>query len=534
MGANRTPDLVVVGAGFAGLYALYASRARGWDVVVLEAGSGVGGTWYWNRYPGARCDVESMDYSYGFSDELLQEWTWSERFATQPEIREYLDHVADRFDLRSHIELETTVVGATYDERTARWEVIAEDGRSWTARFLVMATGALSLAYVPPFAGLDDFLGSWCHTGRWPDPAPSFEGRRVGIIGTGSSGIQVIPEIAKSASKVVVYQRTPNFTLPARNGPLPQDFVDARRREYSDYKRRSRRTFAGYESRRPPSADSAIGLSPEDVEKELESRWQFGGNQFLAAFRDVLLNEESNAVVAEFVRNKIAETVQDPTVADLLTPKGYPIGAKRICVDTDYYATFNRPNVELVDLRSEPIERITPQGVRTARRHDHLDMLVFATGYDAMTGPLRAVNPRGRDGVALVDAWANGPTLLLGILAPGFPNMFVLTGPGSPSVRANVAMAIEQHVDWMLDCLDHMRDHGKSVVEAELGPSEAWMDHVADVADQTIFVKVDSWYMGSNIPGKRRMFMPYVGGLDRFDEACCREAAAGYPSVRFE
>ena len=525
-GQTGDVDAVIVGAGFAGLYMLYRLRGLGLTAQVFEAGGGIGGTWYWNRYPGARCDVESMDYSYSFSDELQQEWRWTERYASQPEILRYIEHVADRFDLRRDIQLDTRVTAACFDEAANRWQIETDRGDHVSARFCIMATGCLSSAQVPAFPGLESFAGTTYHTGHWPHSEVDFTGQRVGVIGTGSSAIQSIPIIARQAASLVVFQRTPNFSVPARNGPLDPEFERRVKAGYAEFRRQARESRVGYVV--PVNQESALAVSPEVRQREYEMRWQRGGLGFAAAFTDLLTRKEANDTAAEFFRDKIRATVRDPAVAEALLPKDYPLGTKRICVDTDYYDTFNRDNVSLVDLRGEPIEAITPRGVRTRVTEYELDSIVFATGFDAMTGALLNIDIRGRGGSTLRQKWADGPRTYLGIAIAGFPNLFTITGPGSPSVISNMMVSIEQHVDWIADCLAHMQSHDLQTIEATAEAEDAWVAHVNEVANATLYPLARSWYTGANIPGKPRIFMPYVGGVGAYRKNCDDIAARNY------
>ena len=521
-----TLDAVVVGAGFAGLYMLHRLRGLGLSVRVYEAGDDIGGTWYWNRYPGARCDVESMDYSYSFCDELQQEWRWTERYASQPEILRYIHHVADRFDLRRDIRLSTRVTAADYDEAEARWTVRTDRGDVVSARFCIMATGCLSVAQLPTFPGLDAFRGCWYHTGHWPHEGVDFTGQRVGVIGTGSSAIQSIPIIAAQATHLYVFQRTPNFSIPARNAPLDPETEERIKKSYPEYRRRARESRIGFVVER--REESALAVSPHEREREYEARWARGGLGFAATFPDLLTSREANDTAAEFFRAKIRSIVRDPVVADALTPRDYPIGTKRLCVDTDYYATFNRDNVTLVDMRTTPIQAITPDGLRTRDRAYTLDSLVFATGFDAMTGALLSIDVRGRAGETLRTKWAEGPRTYLGLAIAGFPNLFTITGPGSPSVLSNMIVSIEQHVDWITDCIAWLRAHDRSTIEATADAESTWVAHVNDVGNMTLYPLASSWYVGANIPGKPRVFMPYVGGVATYREICDTVAATGY------
>jgi len=524
-------DVLVVGAGFAGMYLIHQLRTLGFTVHAVEAAGGVGGTWYWNRYPGARCDVASLEYSYSFSEPLQQEWEWTERFAAQPEILRYAEHVADRFDLRRDITFDTRIRTADFDERAGLWRLRAEGGRTFVGRFLITAVGCLSAARTPDWPGQRDFTGPIYHTGQWPHHDVDFTGQRVAVVGTGSSGIQVIPPIAEQAAHLTVFQRTANFSLPARNRPLlPGEQADVKAR-YPQIRAMMRDNPRALHRRTGKG-----GLQvPEQVRRaELEQRWRDGEVSFLTAFTDVLTDADANRAVADFVREKIRATVTDPVTAELLCPQGHPIGTKRICRDTGYFETFNLDDVDLVDVRSEPIVELTPGGVRTSRREYPVDAVVFATGYDAMTGALTRIDIRGRGGRSLRQMWADGPRSYLGLAVAGFPNMFTVTGPGSPSVLVNVIMAIEQHVEWLAELLGHLRDRGVTQVEADPGHQDAWVAHVADLAAATLYPQADSWFIGANVPGKPRVFLPYVGGLDRYRRRCDEIAAAGYPGLRFD
>ena len=518
-------DAVVVGAGFAGLYMLHRLRLQGLRVRVFEAGSDLGGTWYWNGYPGARCDVESVDYSYSFSPEIEQAWTWSERFASQAEILRYLDFVAARLDLRRDIQFDTRVAGAQYDENTRLWTVRAA-GDTLTARYLVLAVGCLSAANVPDFDGLDDFQGRWLHTGRWPREGVDLKGKRVGVIGTGSSGIQLIPAIAPDVASLYVFQRSPSFSVPARNAPLSAEFQHDIKRSYPARRARNRQSAAGYHY--DPNFESALDVTPEQRELEYEARWRKGGAGFLVAYKDLLVNADANATAAQFVSAKIRALVRDPATAEALVPRDFPIGARRLCLDSNYYATFNRDNVSLVDLQREPLERIVPTGVRTARADYALDVLILATGFDAMTGQLLALDIRGRGGLALREKWRDGARSYLGIGVAGFPNMFVVAGPGSPSVLSNMVLSIEQHVEWVADCIQHLDRGGYGAIEASGASENAWTAELAKLAERTLYPKVRSWYTGANVPGKPRVFTPYVGGAHRYREICGKVALQDY------
>ncbi|AUX39666.1 cyclohexanone monooxygenase [Sorangium cellulosum] len=519
-------DAVIVGAGFSGLYMLHRLRQLGLSVRVYEAGSGVGGTWFWNRYPGARCDIPSMDYSYSFSPELQQEWTWTERYATQPEILRYLDHVADRFDLRRDIQLRTRVTAAAFDEATSRWTVQTDDGASTSARFVIMATGCLSVPKLPEVGGLETFQGALYHTSRWPHEGVDFSGKRVGVVGTGSTGVQVIPVIAEQAAHLFVFQRTPSFSVPARNAPMDPTYASWMKANYDEYRRKARETRAGIVMEANPK--SALEVSPEEREREYKARWEQGGTGFLATFSDVMRSREANETAAEFVRAQIRATVRDPAVAEALSPRGYPLGTKRICVDTRYYETYNRDNVTLVDVKASPIEAITPTGLRTRSAEYALDSLVLATGFDAMTGALTSVDLRGRGDRSLKQKWADGPRTYLGLAVAGFPNLFTITGPGSPSVFSNAIVSIEQHVEWIADCIAYLRARGFERIEATAEAEDVWVAHSKEVADGTLYPLANSWYIGANVPGKARVLMPYAGGVGAYRKRCEAVAAQGY------
>ncbi len=537
---STTVDAIIVGAGFAGLYMLHRLRRMGLSARVFEAGSGVGGTWYWNRYPGARCDAESLVYSYSFDKELEQEWEWTERYATQAEILAYAEHVAERFDLMRDIELSTRVTGARFDDPSNTWEVTTDRGHPARARYCIMATGCLSTPQVPNIAGLETFAGPTYYASQWPHEPVDFTGRTVGIIGTGSSGIQAIPVIAAQARHLTVFQRTANFSVPAYNQALDPDWVAAFKQHYPEHRVKHRlglvSSFGGLElpeEKQGVAAMSADEFSEAEMQEILEEYWQVGGARFLGAFGDVISNERTNRIVADFVRNKIRSIVKDPKVAELLCPTTHPIGTKRICVDTDYYATYNRDNVSLVDVRAAPIKTITPTGLETEAGTYTFDDLVLATGFDAMTGALKSIDIRGLDGVRLADKWHAGPRAYLGLVASGFPNLFTITGPGSPSVLSNMLVSIEQHVDWLCDLLEHMEDNGLARVDSDPEAEDRWVDHVNEVANATLFPKGGSWYLGANIPGKPRVFMPYAAGVGAYREICDEVASDNYRGLVF-
>ncbi len=528
MSAARSPsviDVAIVGAGFAGMYMLHRLRSLGMSARVFEAGSGVGGTWYWNRYPGARCDVESMQYSYSFSPELQQEWQWSELFASQPEILRYANHVADRFDLRRDIQFDTRVTTASFDRATHRWDIRTDRGDQVSARHCVMATGCLSTARVPDLLGIERFAGKTYHTGHWPHQGVDFTGQRVGVIGTGSSAIQAVPMIAQQAAELTVFQRTPNFSIPSRNGPMTDGYAQTWKSAYPTLREQARHMRTGIVNN--PNDVSALEVSDAERRRIYEARWAAGGTNFMAAFNDLIVDRQANDTAAEFVRGKIRETVRDQAVAELLAPTNHPIGTKRICVDTDYYGTYNRANVTLIDVRSAPISEVTANGVRAGDTEYVLDAIVFATGFDAMTGALLKIDIVA-DGVTLREKWEAGPRTYLGLMTAGFPNMFMITGPGSPSVLSNMMVSIEQHVDWIADCVEYLRSRGLDCIEATQAAEDAWVQHGNEVADKTLYPLANSWYMGVNVPGKPQVFMPYIGGVGAYRDVCDEVAAEGY------
>lgn len=522
------PDVIVVGAGVGGLYALYKLRRQGLKVRVFEAGDDVGGTWYWNRYPGCRCDVESMEYSYSFSNDLQQEWVWPERYGTQPEILRYVKHVADRFDLRRDITFKTRVKTASFDSTTARWTIKTDTGETVSAPYCIMATGNLSTPRKPNYPGLDSFKGKWYHTGLWPQGGVDFSGLRVGVIGTGSSGVQSIPHIAAQAQHLHVFQRTANFSLPARNAPLNPEKERRHKAEYPERRRAAYDTpfgIAGY----PPPTRSALEVTDEERRRIYEAKWNEGGSiSFLYAFTDLLTNKAANDTASEFVREKIRATVKDPKTAELLCPNDHPIGTKRLILDTNYYETYNRPNVTLVDVRSAPIQEITSDGLKTAKDSYELDAIVFATGFDAMTGAMKEVDIRNDKGLSIGEKWRDGPLTYLGIMVAGFPNLFMITGPQSPGVKSQMILSCEHHVDWIADCIKHLGERQLRRIEPDPSAEMAWVHHNNEVADSTLYPLANSWYMGSNIPGKPRVFMPYVGGVTAYKKKCDEVVAGGY------
>ena len=531
---NHRYDLLIVGAGFAGLYMLYRARKLGLSARVLEAGLDVGGTWYWNRYPGARCDVPSMEYSYSFSEALQQEWRWTEVMAAQPEILDYARHVADRFDLRKDIQFSTRVKAAQFDEEASAWQVITDAEEAFFGRFCVMATGCLSVPNMPELAGQEDFQGAVYHTGAWPHEGVDFSGLNVGILGTGSSGIQSIPEIAKQANSLTVLQRTPNYTMPAHNGPLSEAFQAEAKKNYAEIREHQRASqigiigygfgFGGAKAMTP--SQQIMETTAEERERLVEQE----GFSAIRRFADVATDSDANELACEMYRIQVARVVHDGETAEALMPRGYPMGCKRPVIDTDYYETFNRPNVRLVDLRKGGIRQMTASGVSTEQGDFAFDAFVFATGFDAMTGALERIDIRGRQGRSLVDHWHAGPRTYLGLAMRGFPNLFTITGPGSPSVLSNMLVSIEQHVDWICDCIRWMDGAGHREIEATEAAEAQWVEHVNEVAEGTPYTAAscNSWYLGANIPGKPRIFMPYVGGVGRYRETCDHVVEQGY------
>ena len=524
----ETVDAVVVGAGFSGMYQLHKLRDMGLSVRVFEAGEDVGGTWYWNRYPGARVDIESMAYSFSFSKELEQDWVWSEKYSPQPELLRYAQHVAERFDLKRDISFNTRVESAHFDEDNNEWLVTTECGRRVRARYLVMATGVLSAAKTPDIAGRDSYKGETYQTGLWPKEGVDFTGKRVAIIGTGSSAVQSIPLIAEEADELVVYQRTAAYSTPAFNRPLTNSEIDTMKGNYEQYRQEQRLSPAGIINPER-QLERVMDVPKEERQRRFEEAWDEGLlTGLMSTFSDIQLDEEANHEVAEFIRDRIRNTVQDRQTADDLTPKAYPYATKRPCIDTNYYETYNRENVSLVNLRRTPIETITETGIETSDGAREFDAIVYATGFDAMTGPLLRVDIRGRGGKRLVDAWIDGPRSYLGVAIHGFPNLFTITGPSSPSVLSNMLVSIEQHVDWVSDCIGWMNENGKTAIEPSDAAERDWAEHTAHLAGMTLFPQADSWYMGANVPGKPRMFLAYVGGVGAYRLICDQIAATGY------
>jgi cation diffusion facilitator CzcD-associated flavoprotein CzcO len=525
-------DLLIVGAGFAGMYMLIKARRMGLKALAIEAAPSVGGTWYHNRYPGARVDIQSLEYSFSFDEALQQQWRWTERYASQPELLRYANHVADRFALRSDIRLNTRLAEAIWDEAGGRWQAAAETGERWSARYMVMATGPLSTPHTPAFAGLDTFAGPVYHTANWPDEPVDFSGRRVGVIGTGSSGVQVIPMIAREARELTAFQRTAAYAVPAHNGPLNPEFEARIKADYAGFRERNRRMRTGFGSAYPPNMVSALAVSAEEREARFEERWRVGGFALLGAFNDLMVDERANRLAAEFVRGKIREIVHDPETARRLSPT-QTLGCKRLCIDSaGYYETFNLPRVHLIDVNDEPIEQITPRGVMAGGREHALNALVLATGFDAVTGTLTRLKLKGRGGLEIQDKWRAGPLNYLGLTTAGFPNLFNVAGAGSTSAFTNVIVSIEHHIDWIGDCIAWLDAHDLKTIEATEEAEAAWMDYVLAVARQTVFLTCNSWYLGANIPGKPRVFMPLAAGFPAYAERCAEVAAKGYEGFR--
>ncbi|BCI51089.1 cyclohexanone monooxygenase [Mycolicibacterium litorale] len=527
--ADQLPDhvdAVVVGAGFAGLYALHKLRSQGLTVQVFEAAPDVGGTWYFNRYPGARCDVESVDYCYSFSDELQQEWNWSEKYATQAEILRYINWVADKLDLRPGIAFNTRVTSAVLDEDTLRWTVTTDTGAVVTARFAIMATGPLSAALTPQFDGLDTFAGAVYHTADWPHTDVDFTGKRVAVIGTGSSGIQSIPIIAEQAAQLYVFQRTPNYSVPAGNRPLTAEDIATVKATYDERRRLSWRSGGGSPHIAHPKL--TMEVSPEERRAAFEKRWELGGVLFSKTFSDQMIDPQANEEARKFYEEKVRAVIDDPEVADLLIPTDHPIGTKRICTDTNYFQTFNRPNVELISVRRTPIESVDPTGINTSEAHYDVDVIVLATGFDAMTGALGKMDIVGRAGQRLADDWRDGPRTYLGLGVDGFPNLFIVSGPGAPAVLANMVLHAEAHVNWIADCIGYLDNHGYAAIEATSQAVDDWGAELSRRAEATLFTQANSWYMGANVPGKPRVFMLFIGGFGAYLDICAEVAEAGY------
>jgi cation diffusion facilitator CzcD-associated flavoprotein CzcO len=522
-------DVLIVGAGFGGIYMLHKLRELGLSAKIVDVASGVGGTWFWNRYPGARCDVESMFYSYSFDKELEQEWEWTERYPAQPEILSYINHVADRFNLRPHIQLETRVTSAVYDETDATWLVTTNGDNDFSARFCIMATGCLSAANTPDFDGLKNFKGRTFHTGKWPHEDVDFSGRRVGVIGTGSSGVQIIPEIGNQADHLTVFQRTASYVAEAFNRPLDAAEKADIKANYEKIRAAAKKTFGGFTI--VANDQSAMAVSEKDCRNKLEEGWKAGGNSLMASFNDIADNEDSNLRAQDFVRDKIRQAVPDVETAEKLSPQ-HLIGCKRLCLGTNYYDTYNRDNVTLISLGEKGVERLTAKGVVADDTEFEIDDLILATGFDAMTGTLSKIPIHGRNNVTLNEAWEAGPRTYLGLMTHGFPNLFMITGPGSPSVLSNMLPTIEQHVEWIAECIGYLEEKNIKEIEPDLQAQDNWVEHGNEIASKTLRYSCSSWYLGANVPGKPRVFMPYIGGMPAYREKCAAVTAAGYEGFK--
>lgn len=529
---NVDVDVVVVGAGFSGLYLLYRLRKAGFSTRVFERGGDVGGTWYWNRYPGARCDVESLQYSYSFDEQLQQDWHWPEKFSAQPDILAYANHVADRFNLKKDIEFNIEVKASWFDENLKTWKITTNTGEEINAQYFIMATGCISTTQIPNIKGLSDYVGNTFHTGDWPHEEVDFSGQSIAVIGTGSSGIQSIPVLAKQAKKLTVFQRTPNYSIPSQNEPMTKKYERSWKDVYSE--RRKEMRYSAHGSLKDLNDVPALSVDEDQRQELYTKRWAIGGTGFLGSFNDLLTNADANYTAAEYVRQQIKRVVKDKETAEILCPRSYPIGTKRICIDTGYFETYNRENVKLVDISKKPIQRLVTDGIIVDDQLYPFDSIIFATGFDAMTGSIFNVDIKGRGGLALKEKWNAGPKTYLGLMSASFPNLFMITGPGSPSVKSNMIMSIEQHVDLVIETLLSMRRKGLSVVEPELEAENKWVDHVQEVANKTLFPQANSWYMGANIPGKPRLFMPYIGGVGAYREICEEIVANNYRGFKFE
>ena len=529
---NVDVDVVVVGAGFSGLYLLYRLRKAGFSTRVFERGGDVGGTWYWNRYPGARCDVESLQYSYSFDEQLQQDWHWPEKFSAQPDILAYANYVADRFNLKKDIEFNIEVKASWFDENLKTWKITTNTGEEINAKYFIMATGCISTTQIPNIKGLSDYVGNTFHTGDWPHEEVDFSGQSIAVIGTGSSGIQSIPVLAKQAKKLTVFQRTPNYSIPSQNEPMTKKYERSWKDVYSE--RRKEMRYSAHGSLKDLNDVPALSVDEDQRQELYTKRWAIGGTGFLGSFNDLLTNADANYTAAEYVRQQIKRVVKDKETAEILCPRSYPIGTKRICIDTGYFETYNRENVKLVDISKKPIQRLVADGIIVDDQLYAFDSIIFATGFDAMTGSIFNVDIKGRGGLALKEKWNAGPKTYLGLMSASFPNLFMITGPGSPSVKSNMIMSIEQHVDLVIETLLSMRRKGLSVVEPELEAENKWVDHVQEVANKTLFPQANSWYMGANIPGKPRLFMPYIGGVGAYREICEEIVANNYRGFKFE
>ena len=530
-------DAIVIGAGFSGLYALHRLRELGVRTLVLEAAEDVGGTWLFNRYPGARCDIESIEYSYSFSDEIQQEWVWTETMPAQPEIEAYLHFVADKLDLRRDVRFNTRVTAMTFDEAAGEWVVDTQAGESLVASFVVAASGILSVPLDPDFPGMETFTGASLFTGHWPKEGFDLSGKRVGVIGTGSTGVQLIPVVAEEAQHLTVFQRSPAYTLPWEVRPFDDGELDELKANYAEIRAAQRQHAVGaarlsafsvlFDMMAKPPLKSA---SREDQLRAIEE----GGVMGALSWGDVFFDIEANRMAAKLYGEAVGRIVKDPETAASLTPS-HPFGCKRPIIDQGYYETFNRDNVTLVDLRKGPIVAITPTGIRTAEGDHDLDVIIYATGFDAMTGALSRINVHGRDRLSLADFWSSeGPYTYLGIAVAGFPNLFIVQAPGSPSAATNFVAALEQHIEWIGDCIAYLRDNGYRTIEALPDAQHEWIEHTTALVAPTVLVdpSCNSWYNGGNVPGKKRMYMGYTAGIPEYRRRCDEIAGAGYTGFK--
>lgn len=536
MQSNPTPprrlDVVIVGGGFGGMYATYRFREMGLRIQSFEAGGDLGGVWYWNRYPGARVDLPSIDYSFSFSPEVEQEWTWSEQFAAQPELLAYIDFVARRLDLRKHFQFNTRVTSAVWDEQRKLWTVKTDQGETLEATYCIMATGPLSVPKDPEIPGIARFQGQLLRAARWPHEPISFAGKRVGVIGTGSTGIQIVQEVGKEAGELFVYQRTPSFTMPMRNENLEPEYVAEVKRNYAGIRESARNSAVG--GVRPQSTRAFFSVTPRQRQQLLEDAWKNGGLAMLGTFSDLMSNPEANEHVAEFVRGKIGEVVEDPATAEALKPRGYPIFARRPCLDSSYYETYNRPNVHLVDCLTDPIVEITEKGVRTESGEIELDVLIFATGYDGLTGALLAFDVVGKDGRKVNDKWKDGARSYLGLMMEGFPNLFMTTGPNGPAALANIIRISEHDVDWIAAAMVHMEKDGLASIEPTAEAEQGWMDLVYELSQRTLLTKAKTWYVGANVKDKPLGLTLFTGGFAKYRELTSAAVRDGYRGFVFE
>jgi cation diffusion facilitator CzcD-associated flavoprotein CzcO len=522
-------DALVIGAGVTGIYQLYGLLQKGIKAKIFEAGSGVGGTWYWNRYPGARFDSESYSYAYSFSEELLQEWNWKEHYSGQPENEQYLNYVTDKFELRPNIRFNSRIKSVYFNDASGRWDVETEDGYRASAQFVIAAVGILSANNMPDIPGIDTFKGDSFHTSRWPKEAVDFSNKRVGVIGTGATAIQLIPEVAKQAGHLSVFQRTPQYAAPLRNSLIGDHEQQKIKDDYPETFRKCDETFGGFMHDFDPR--SALEVSPEVREAFFEEIWaQPGFSKWFGCFHDIMTSNEANELYAEFVRKKIRERITDKDLAEKLVPKDYPFGAKRVPMETGYYEAYNRDNVTLIDVNESPIQSITAKGVKTADAEYELDVIIYATGFDAITGELTRMDIRGRGGESIKDKWADGPRTYMTVQTADFPNLFI---PGG-AVFCNFTRCAEVITEWICECIGYMKDKGHTLIETTVEAEDAWIEHANSLTDGMIFTKTDSWFMGSNIPGKKRQFLFYAAGAPAFRDKCADVASKDYEGFIFK